>query len=385
MLCAIIGRETNLAYAEIESVLGDFEKIGSDCVVFQNKNNTPPDISKFGSVIKLAKVIEHLENDTDINTIIPGLLLTIAREKGIASLDFGISIYGKNISHKTYKKLLISSKKYLANYNIKSRFVESKKYILNAAQIKHNKLITNGIELMIAFSKNNAFIGETYAVQDIDAYSIRDYGRPCRDMKVGMFPPKLAQSMIHIAKVQEDAIVYDPFCGSGIVLQEALLQNIEAWGSDISENMVKCSGLNLKWLQNNFSTIKQFKLFNADATKLTIVPDTRYHIVTEGYLGSPLHQIPNTDDIRCFRNQLSPIYLDFLRRIKQASRLPESIVLALPCWKKSGGLDCLNIIDQIRNLGYTINQFQSVPYDKVIYKRDNQIVGRQIISLKTNK
>ncbi len=385
MLCAIIGRETNLAYAELESELGDFEKISLDCVVFQNKNNTLPEISKFGSVIKLAKVIEHLENDTDITTKIPEILLEITKSKNISSLDFGISIYGKNFSHKTYKKLLISSKKYLAKYNLKSRFVESNNYILNAAQIKHNKLVTNGIELIIAFSKNHVVIGETYAVQDIDAYSKRDYGRPCRDMKVGMFPPKLAQSMINMAKVQEGAIVYDPFCGSGIVLQEALLQNFETWGSDISDKMVKCSQLNLNWLHDNFSTIKHFKLFNADATKLTKIPEAKYHIVTEGYLGSPLHHMPSTGDIQGFRNQLSPLYLDFLRSIKQASRVPESIVLALPCWKISGGLECLNIIDQIQKLGYTINQFQSVPYDKIIYKRDNQIVGRQIISLKTNK
>jgi tRNA G10 N-methylase Trm11 len=35
--------------------------------------------------------------------------------------------------------------------------------------------------------------------------------------------------------------VYDPFCGSGVVLQEALIEDYEVWGSDISEKMVRAS------------------------------------------------------------------------------------------------------------------------------------------------
>lgn len=383
MICAIIGRETNLAYAEIESAIGDFEKVNSECVVFEYEKDTLIDIGKFGTVIKLAKVIDKVDSTAELGSTITAALLKISKDRDVGNLDFGISIYGKNLNYKTYKKLLIGTKKALAQSNIKTRFVESSSNVLNAAQIKYNNLSTTGVELIIAFSKDDIIIGMTYGVQDIDSYSKRDYGRPCRDMKVGMFPPKLAQSMINIAQVQPGSIVYDPFCGSGIVLQESALLGIEAWGSDLSESMVKCSKSNIKWLQDNYSIARPCKIFSADATKLTHWPDSKYHIVTEGFLGSPLHKIPTASELDRFSSELSPIYLDFVKNLKASSRAPESIVLTLPCWKQNSGLECLNIIDQIEELGYTIKQFQSVQYDKVIYKRDNQIVGRQILALKS--
>ena len=382
MNCAIIGREAHIAYAELESVFGDINKLNTQCVTFDDPQNKSIDINSFGSVVKFAN-ISHQDNHTDsLQRLIEEAVLSHAKEKELSQLNFGISIYGKSIPHQSYKKLLIATKKNLAKRGVRVRFVESKNHVLNAAQIKYNQLLSKGIEVIVVYSKDKIFVGSSYAVQDVDSYSKRDFDRPCRDMKVGMFPPKLAQAMINMADIESDAVVYDPFCGSGVVMQEALLQNIKSWGSDISNKMVKCSETNLRWLKDNYPITTDYKVFEADAKQLSEVPSQTYHVITEGYLGMPLSKIPSTSEIDQYRRDISPIYIDFLKNLGSLTEPPKSIVVSLPCWAQKHQIEYLNIIDQIQDLGYTIKQFKSVQSDNIVYKRDNQIVGRQILVIR---
>src|SRR6185503_10002944 len=99
-------------------------------------------------------------------------------------------------------------------------------------------------------------LAQTLFVQDIEAYGARDQARPARDARVGMLPPKLAQIMLNLsagplrASAEELARlrVLDPFCGTGVILQEALLMGYSVLGTDIDERMVDYSRRNIKWL-----------------------------------------------------------------------------------------------------------------------------------------
>ena len=51
---AIIGREKSLAYAEMESVFGDINKVGRDTVIFTGGG--PESIKNLGSVIKIGQI-----------------------------------------------------------------------------------------------------------------------------------------------------------------------------------------------------------------------------------------------------------------------------------------------------------------------------------------
>src|SRR3989344_7958542 len=82
-------------------------------------------------------------------------------------------------------------------------------------------------------------LAKTCAVQEFEEYSQRDYGRPGRGLVFGSMPPKLAKIMINLAQLPASATILDPFCGSGTILQEALLlgyQNVI--GSDVSTKAV---------------------------------------------------------------------------------------------------------------------------------------------------
>ena len=62
---------------------------------------------------------------------------------------------------------------------------------------------------------------------------------------------KLTRAMINLAKINDDEIVCDPFCGTGSTLLEAQSMGIKAVGIDFDERMCKISKENLK--VNKFS------------------------------------------------------------------------------------------------------------------------------------
>lgn len=57
---------------------------------------------------------------------------------------------------------------------------------------------------------------------------------------------KLTRAMINLARINDDEIVCDPFCGTGSTLLEAQSMGIEAVGIDFDEKMCKISKENLK-------------------------------------------------------------------------------------------------------------------------------------------
>lgn len=377
---AIIGREKTLSYAELESQFGEITKLGSDAVVFTSKQSES--LGHLGSVTKLGEVFESSSLAT--NQMISKIIGRIANHfstTSVNSVDFGISVYGGAMQEKTYKHILIQIKKGLRKQNIKCRFVVPKELELNAAQVKHNKLVGTGIEILIVQVGSDTTLAQTTQIQDIDSYSLRDFSRPNRNMKVGMFPPKLGQIMLSLAGLTPQTTAYDPFCGSGVVLQEAMLRGNTAWGSDNSEEMVRATTENINWLIGQYHLDVPFEVFLGDATAIKKMPAQPFVIVTEGYLGTMMSHEPSLEELGQLELELSQLYLGFLKNLASLKPLPETVVLTIPCWQTKNGLKKLNIIDQIKNLGYTVKQFKSTPSDNLIYKRPNQIVGRQIVVL----
>lgn len=81
---------------------------------------------------------------------------------------------------------------------------------------------------------------------------------------------------------------------------------------------------------------------------------------------------------------LTEIYLNFFQNLKQINNPPTRIVICLPLWRLDGKILRLDIIDQIISLGYTLEQFVGLDPRQLIYLRENQIVGRQVLVLTQN-
>ena len=214
---AVLGRQPEISIAELE--MSDY------CT----------DIKRLGGTQKLAVQLEQLPLD---------YLAGLPEGK----LTFGVSDYSKKASRKSALDEALKLKKILVRHGRSVRVVENKDAVLSTATSLHNGL-GGGNERKVELIKVDDGWYRVIGVQDIDAYAKRDQARPARDAKVGMLPPKLAQVLINLCgPLEPGAVVLDPFCGTGVVLQEALLMGYRAYGTDISERMVEYSERNLKWL-----------------------------------------------------------------------------------------------------------------------------------------
>lgn len=379
----VTGRERLLARAEIESIYQSSTVLTDDILCVES--DSPIEIDRLGSVVKAGEVIDKTTNYDACIQILLETTIAHTQTTNKNSVDFGMSLYHTNLTSAQYRKSLVNIKKQLSQAGVRSRFVSADKMILNAAQVIRNQLTTSGIEYMIVQTGDSFILAKTIAVQNIDSYSKRDYARPVRDMRVGMFPPKLAQILINLAYPDHTQVIYDPFCGNGVVLQEALLMGYNAWGADNAEKMIDASKQNLNWITQQYSTDKSFHLFMQDATQALSVPDQPYSIVTEGYLGTPFSTAPQPGQLAQLQHELGNLYVSFLQNILACTHQPESIIITMPIWQTTNGLKQLKVIDQIPKLGYTIKQFAFAKNQPLIYKRPHQIVGRQIMALQINK
>jgi tRNA G10 N-methylase Trm11 len=273
------------------------------------------------------------------------------------------------------------------------RFIPNKDKALNSAQVIHNNLLDkNGLELIIVGEKTRAIVAKTIKIQNIADYSERDYGRPKRDPRVGMLPPKLAQIMVNLTAGNDNEVdkdnppmILDPFCGTGVVLQEALLMGYKAYGTDIDERMVNYSRTNInEWLSNRIR-----RPFSAPAT-IEIGDATIYKwhqpfelVVSETYLGRALVSLPPEDKLIDIQRTCNTIIEKFL--INLSKQVPSGFLacLALPAWRKpNGSLLRLPLIDRINDLGYNSVSFEYANNAPLIYSRETQIVAREILLLK---
>ena len=89
--------------------------------------------------------------------------------------------------------------------------------------------------------------------------------------------------------------ILDPFCGSGTILQEAILMGYRAIGSDIEQKAVENSEKNLEWFRNRYSVPpNRYKLFKSHAGEISLmIPNYKVAaIVTEGTLGPIYTKLP---------------------------------------------------------------------------------------------
>lgn len=376
---AILGRETELCQAELTTLYPSALHLGTVSVI---ESTSELSIDRLGGSIKLARVITSLKADSSQADLVETIAKFIIGAASDAKLHFGISVYGRSGSRKgrsDVQRLGLETKKALRAHGLSVRFVEGKGgNELTAAQLKYNQLATKGFEIILTYTDSGIILARTYAYQDIDSYSKRDWERPVRDSKVGMLPPKLAQMMVNLANPAVGTAIYDPFCGNGVIMQEALLMGYDVSGSDVSPEMVDATTQNLAWLRQHYDVSGSSHAWEADATKLTELPPKSV-IVTEGYLGTPIHANLRGNQVNVVVDPVNALYHDFLKQTRTLLSKGDQMVLSMPCWASENGLLHLPVIDQIAKLGYATKQHSG--HGTLVYRRENQFVGREIAIL----
>lgn len=386
----ILGRQPALGIAEAESLFGAgaVTLLSNHAVVVDQE---PSDISfvRLGGSTRLAKLLTYLPF-TDWQKIEDYLVRELPKHTCClpeGKVNLGLSVYGIKISPKRINATGLTLKKVVKNPpegegRSSVRIVPNKETELNTAQVLHNHLTNQtSMELLLIRDGTRTALAQTVQVQDIEAYAARDQARPARDAKVGMLPPKLAQIIINLAQgeKQNDTIL-DPFCGTGVVLQEALLIGYDAYGTDIEDRMIDYSQKNLDWLSTRYSFENQtYLLETGDATEFSWQEFDM--IGCETYLGRPFSSEPKPDALREVMQDVDTIHRKFLQNVAQQTKSGFRMCIAVPAWKTKNGFKHLKTLDNLDDLGYTRLRFVHADTRDLIYHRENQVVGRELVTL----
>jgi len=374
------GHGKALAGKEIEAVLGDviIDEVFDGYVVEAEIEDPIALLDQMGGIVRITEVVQSGPTSMPLNFeswVIH--TLTNAFESKSGKFRYGVSIHPK--SEKILKKILIGSKKNLKPILGNLRFVNKDFHNLSSVQAWHEGLLKdNAMEIHLFKSESKWYMSRTRAIQNFEWYSKRDYERPAKRAKNGMFPPKLAQILINLSG--EKNHIYDPFCGSGTVLQEALLKGLQTSGSDLYPEMVADSRTNLDWLGRTTGAIMDYALFQADATRLTKnqLPSEDYSIVTETWLGPMLTQCPSPLELPKIQREIESLYEAFFDNMKRIVTSPVTVVFTAPYHKEKNKRYFLPRLPEILARNTKIVQLSDHERPSMFYERKNQIVGREI-------
>ncbi|MFH1583210.1 MAG: methyltransferase domain-containing protein [Candidatus Falkowbacteria bacterium] len=385
----ILGTNPTLSLAELAAVFnyGEFSLVQKNIALLEiNQEIKANIIKKIGGTIKFG--IIHNETASRNPQDILKLAAAFSKpEKNEGKFYFGISFYGK--AKIRAKAIAMEFKKLLKQAGINSRWVISREPTLSSVVVEQNKLITDkGIEIiMIEFNKK-LLLGKTMAVQPFKELSFRDYGRPARDDRSGMLPPKLAQIMINLSGAKLKSTILDPFCGSGTIITEAMLMGYtNIIGSDVSDRALRDTKNNIAWIQKSFALrVTSYELRVIDATQIAkqLAPNSIDAIITEPYLGPQNSGFEIAKVIKELEQLYSKSLMEFKKILKPAGR----IVMIWPSFSEKPRSIFLNpdfsgfkIINPMpanlqKNIFLKLTARQTM-----VYGREEQKVWREIIIL----
>lgn len=385
MTITILGRQPAIGLAELESLYGSesVRPVGSTAALVDGD----VDFARLGGSVKAAT---HLATVDSVNAqkvfdyarrALPEFVADLPEGK----VKLGTSLYGLDMPVQKQNANTLSLKKVLRDVGRSVRVVPNTDPALSSAQTYHNQLTSQvGCELVMVRDGDKTLIGRVTHVQNINEYTERDRDRPKRDARVGMLPPKLAQTIINLATSNRDrGVLLDPFCGTGVVLQEAGLMGFDVYGTDLEERMVRYTRDNLNWLMERSSITFDRYYEVADATDHTWRQPVDI-VACEGYLGTPFANEPPEAALKDSIMTCNIILKKFLSNIQEQLAPGTRLCVAAPSWFVRDHTHHLPCIGSLNELGYSRVAFQHASSEDLIYHREDQVVGRELLVLTVN-
>ena len=379
----VLGNNPKLSAKEIEKVLqtekADFkvELINDQVMVVHVQSQLKPSELQnvLGGTIKIALIADYLPKNS-LETVVTKLIKQRVNDlKVTKKFQFGFSRYG-NFDFKRLERLGLTIKKELKKFGVNSRLVISRESTLSSVIVQKENMISQGADIILIDQGERIYLGYTLSVQGFEAYSQRDYGRPARDDRSGMLPPKVAQMMINLSQAKKTQTLLDPFCGSGTVLQEALFLGFNKLiGTDLSAKAIQDCQNNLNWLKVKYQLdLSGVKLQKIDVTELSNNLDLESIdcIITEPYLG-PVTPVALNQNYAVVE-ELNKLYLKAFIEFQKVLKKNGKVVIILPVINKQK----LEILLEIKKIGFQIDPLSDDNRGSLVYSREGQRVMREI-------
>jgi tRNA G10 N-methylase Trm11 len=374
----LLGNTPDLSLAEIKAVKFDrqLERWSQHLVKLGLKDDAEAQQLQqvLGGVFKIIKTIKKIDkNPEQAKQQIADFLLEQKQDK----IEFGLGSVDQTqleIDPSEIKQILKTQKQ-------KARFRRGSQWGLSAAILTHEP---QTFDLLIVENEEKLYLTQTVAFQDLEEWIARDRHKPFVSPHKGMLPPKLARILVnlalgHLPQKPASPILYDPFCGTGTILIEALLRGCQVIGSDIDQKSVAGTLENLYWAEDYYQQQFQYQVFqaevaHADQFDWQASPEL---IVTEPFLGKPNPQIHELDNIF---TGLESLYLGAFKTWANILKSQAVVSIIFPQAKTQyKTYNLLHLIDKLDKYGYTLSV---KPID---YGYEKAVISRQILVFEYSK
>ncbi len=377
----VFGSQPALSLAEAKAIYpdADFQLFGSAAV---SRTDIDPvaAVERLGGTVKAGRILLELSAKQNIFDGLVELIQTHPRGRKIL---FSITVFGHH--PEIDRKFPIEFKRKLQEAGLSARWFADENKQVSPAAVKKAGLLDEGYDICLFASEKGCAIGFSETVQDPDAWTMRDMGRPFRDAQNGMLPPKLARLLVNLAGADTNRHLLDPFCGSGTIPMEASLMGYkQISGSDNDPQQVKDTQGNMRWLADRglitHQAFADMRFVVSEAafahTRISTPVDV---IVTEGYLGTPLKGRESMDMLEAEAEGIERTWTEALPTFARMQPAGGILVGIWPILTSANGEVEINVEEAAEAAGYTF-----VGPKDLVYSRPEQYVQRHIIVLRKN-
>ncbi len=200
------------------------------------------------------------------------------------------------------------------------------------------------------------YLGRTVAVNNPFEQARRDMKRPVR---LGLtISPSRAMILVNLSMATEN--VLDPFCGSGTIPVEAVVNGVQdIMASDSNRKAVEATRANLEWAKRKYKSNASFRVEQCNARRVHEKFSGVMSIATEPELGPPLREPITRQDAEGIQKYLHRTYSAFLDSAWKAMDDKGTIAIVLPAIRTRRG----RLVRQaLRHRGFRVkNLWQAVP------------------------
>ncbi len=227
----------------------------------------------------------------------------------------------------------------------------------SGSELRSEQVVGRSAMDFVAFPLGALFQwGITVYTPETEEFRIRSTERPFVSPSISL-SSRLARLLVNVAGVSKGQVLLDPFCGSGTILGEALLQGVDCIGIDRNHGSVERTKKNLSWIlaEGGYrgSGAPSFSVRKGDATNLrkTLGDQMVDAIVSEPILMPRLSSAPNIEKARRLVKHASFTYSEALYEMSSVLRPGGRMVLVTPSVRTVEGKEVSVKFDELDEAG----------------------------------
>ncbi len=316
----VFGRDPELSFAEIVSyfisrnIVYEIKGHNKEVAVFllnEKAFKVNKVISDLGGCVKIGIVI----SEGDFNELIP-------YDGFKSNIKYGMSSYGDDYLRSDFEVYL---KKWFKEQKIRAQYKKRTNKTLDPRDVSED---------MLEFLLYGRYVAKVIARSNPSEYKKRDLERPVNDFMKNT-SIRLSKILVNLSQAKKDELLLDPFCGTGVILQEAMLIGSNVVGVDIDEKSAKISQKNCNWINKHYNIKRGFRLFKGSSTNLSsyFSKGSVDAVASEPYMGPFLKNNPSNIEALKISRELEILYSDFLKSLRPILRSGKKLALIVPVFR----------------------------------------------------